>query len=236
MSVTPTVWVRPRQGPKLADLIAEPNTTRAHGDSDPVDILGSAYAATDGDPATAWTAPQRVVQHKTPPTLTLTLPRPHRGRRAAPGPRAGRACPRTRRWWPSTSATVRRFAELQRRRAADPVAEAPGHRHRHRQPARLGRRHRPQRAGLRPAQAAGAGRGRGAGRRRQPDRARRRRPQPGARDRRRLRPRPGHRGRGPVRAHLDPDHRGRAAGRRAGCGASPAIATRSRCRPASRSC
>ncbi|ATA27416.1 putative membrane protein [Mycobacterium lepraemurium] len=75
-SVTPTVWVRPRQGPKLADLITEPNTTVAHGDSDTVDVLGSAYAATDGDPATAWTAPQRVVQHKTPPTLTLTLPRP----------------------------------------------------------------------------------------------------------------------------------------------------------------
>jgi arabinofuranan 3-O-arabinosyltransferase len=76
MSVTPMVWVRPRQGPKLADLIAEPNTTTAQGDSDVVDILGSAYAATDGDPATAWTAPQRVVQHKTPPTLTLALPRP----------------------------------------------------------------------------------------------------------------------------------------------------------------
>ncbi len=76
MSVTPTLWVRPRQGPKLADLIAEPDTTRAQGDSDGIDILGSAYAATDGDPATAWTAPQRVVQHKTPPTLTLTLPRP----------------------------------------------------------------------------------------------------------------------------------------------------------------
>ena len=76
MSVTPTVWVRARSGPKLADLVAEPDTTRAHGDSDPVDVLGSAYAATDGDPATAWTAPQRVVQHKTPPTLTLTLPRP----------------------------------------------------------------------------------------------------------------------------------------------------------------
>ena len=72
----PTMWVRPRQGPKLADLVAEPDTTRAHGDSDSVDVLGSAYAATDGDPATAWTAPQRVVQHKTPPTLTLTLPRP----------------------------------------------------------------------------------------------------------------------------------------------------------------
>ncbi|WP_063967944.1 alpha-(1-_3)-arabinofuranosyltransferase [Mycobacterium avium] len=75
-SVTPTVWVRPRQGPKLADLITEPNTTVTHGDSDTVDVLGSAYAATDDDPATAWTAPQRVVQHKTPPTLTLTLPRP----------------------------------------------------------------------------------------------------------------------------------------------------------------
>ncbi len=79
-SVTPTVWVRPRQGPKLADLITEPNTTVTHGDSDTVDVLGSAYAATDDDPATAWTAPQRVVQHKTPPTLTLTLPRPTRGR------------------------------------------------------------------------------------------------------------------------------------------------------------
>ena len=76
VSVTPTLWVRPRQGPKLADLVAEPNTTRAHGDSDVVDVLGSSYAATDGDPTTAWTAPQRVVQQKTPPTLTLKLPRP----------------------------------------------------------------------------------------------------------------------------------------------------------------
>jgi arabinofuranan 3-O-arabinosyltransferase len=76
VSVTPLLWVRPRQGPNLADLIAEPNTTRAQGDSDVLDVLGSAYAATDGDPATAWTAPQRVVQHKSPPTLTVTLPRP----------------------------------------------------------------------------------------------------------------------------------------------------------------
>jgi arabinofuranan 3-O-arabinosyltransferase len=76
VSALPTVWVRARPGPKLADLIAEPDTTRARGDSDLVDVLGSAYAATDGDPTTAWTAPQRVVQHKTPPTLTLTLPQP----------------------------------------------------------------------------------------------------------------------------------------------------------------
>jgi arabinofuranan 3-O-arabinosyltransferase len=76
MSVVPTIWVRARSGPKLADLVAEPDTTQAHGDSDSVDVLGAAYAATDGDPTTAWTAQQRVVQHKTPPTLTLTLPQP----------------------------------------------------------------------------------------------------------------------------------------------------------------
>lgn len=75
MSVTPTVWVRSRQGANLANLVAAPNTTAARGDSDVLDVLGSAYAAADGDPATAWTAPQRIVGYRTPPTLTLTLPR-----------------------------------------------------------------------------------------------------------------------------------------------------------------
>ena len=95
MSVLPTVWVRARSGPKLADLITEPDTTRAHGDSDGVDVLGAAYAATDGDPATSWTAPQRVVQHKTPPTLTLTLPQPTEvaGLRLAPSTSAVPAHP-----------------------------------------------------------------------------------------------------------------------------------------------
>jgi arabinofuranan 3-O-arabinosyltransferase len=74
--VAPTVWVRARQGPNLADLISAPGATRALGDADPVDVLGSAYAAADGDPGTAWTAPQGVVQHKTAPTLTLKLPGP----------------------------------------------------------------------------------------------------------------------------------------------------------------
>ncbi|WP_198529297.1 alpha-(1-_3)-arabinofuranosyltransferase [Mycolicibacterium obuense] len=72
--VTPTVWVRARQGPKLADLIAEPDTTRAGGDSDLIDVQGSAYAATDGDPTTSWTAPQRVTQPRSPATLVLKLP------------------------------------------------------------------------------------------------------------------------------------------------------------------
>ena len=79
--VTPTVWVRPRQGPNLADLISAPGAARALGDADPIDVLGSAYAAADGDPGTAWTAPQGVVQHKTAPTLTLKLPAPTRSRR-----------------------------------------------------------------------------------------------------------------------------------------------------------
>ncbi|TFV57114.1 DUF3367 domain-containing protein [Mycobacterium sp. PS03-16] len=73
-SVTPTVWVRSRQGPALADLIRAPGTTRVAGDADIIDVLGSAYAAGDGDPDTAWTAPQRAVQPRTSPTLTLTLP------------------------------------------------------------------------------------------------------------------------------------------------------------------
>jgi len=75
-AVTPTVWVRARQGPPLADLVHQPGTARAFGDADVIDVLGSAYAATDGDPATSWTAPQRLVQHRSAPTLTVRLPAP----------------------------------------------------------------------------------------------------------------------------------------------------------------
>ena len=76
VTVTPTVWVRPRQGPKLADLIAQPGAARASGDADVIDVDGSAFAAADGDPRTSWIAPQNVVHDRTPPTLTLKLPRP----------------------------------------------------------------------------------------------------------------------------------------------------------------
>ncbi len=76
VTVTPQLWLRPRPGPRLADLIAEPGTARARGDADLLDVQGSAYAAADGDPATAWVAPQRVTGHRTPPTLTIALPRP----------------------------------------------------------------------------------------------------------------------------------------------------------------
>ncbi|MDT5335228.1 MAG: arabinofuranan 3-O-arabinosyltransferase [Mycobacterium sp.] len=75
-TVTPTVLVRARQGPNLADLIAQPGTARTLGDADVIDVLGSAYAAGDGDPRTSWTAPQNIVQHRTAANLTLKLPRP----------------------------------------------------------------------------------------------------------------------------------------------------------------
>ena len=48
--------------------------TRALGDADPIDVLGSAYAAADGDPRTTWTAPQRVTQHRSAANLELRLP------------------------------------------------------------------------------------------------------------------------------------------------------------------
>jgi arabinofuranan 3-O-arabinosyltransferase len=76
VTVTPTVWVRARQGPNLADLIAAPGAARALGDADLIDVLGSAYAASDGDPRTSWTAPQNIVQHRMPANLVLKLPRP----------------------------------------------------------------------------------------------------------------------------------------------------------------
>jgi arabinofuranan 3-O-arabinosyltransferase len=74
--VVPTVWLRARQGPNLADLIRPPGTTYAVGDADPIDVLGSTYAATDGDPRTAWTAQQNVVQYRTAPNLQVRLPAP----------------------------------------------------------------------------------------------------------------------------------------------------------------
>ncbi|MGH3584081.1 MAG: alpha-(1-_3)-arabinofuranosyltransferase domain-containing protein, partial [Mycobacterium sp.] len=73
-TVMPTVWVRARQGPNLADMIAQPGTARTGGDADVIDVLGSAYAASDGDPRTSWTAPQNIVQHRTGANLTLKLP------------------------------------------------------------------------------------------------------------------------------------------------------------------
>src|SRR5262249_31598127 len=96
VTVTPTVWVRARQGPKLADLVAQPGAARASGDADVIDVEGSAYAAADGDPRTSWIAPQNVAHDRTPPTLTLKLPRPTEvtGLRVTPSPSSVPAHPK----------------------------------------------------------------------------------------------------------------------------------------------
>ena len=84
-AVTPTVWVRARQGPNLADLIRRAGQ-RARRPATPTrsTCWVRRTPPADGDPGTAWTAPQSVVQHKTPPTLTLDAARPH-----ARSPRCG---------------------------------------------------------------------------------------------------------------------------------------------------
>ena len=214
ISVTPTVWVRPRQGPNLADLISQPGTTRATGDSDPIDVLGSAYAATDGDPRTAWTAPQRVVQYRTPPNLTLTLPTAEEvaALRVTPSSSTLPAHPRLVAIDLGDGPQVR--SAVQRRRRADGGPAAAGHRHGQGVDPRLGRRHRPHRTGFRPAQAARPGRDHGARPARPADRRRRRRTQPGAGDRAAVWPRTDHRRRRPVRPDVDRHHRRCAAGRR----------------------
>ncbi|WP_347563595.1 alpha-(1-_3)-arabinofuranosyltransferase family protein [Rhodococcus sp. ABRD24] len=76
-SVTPGLTVRPRPGPALETLVSEPNSVSASGAADGVEVRGSAYAATDGDPATSWTAPAETARGKGGlPTLTIALPRP----------------------------------------------------------------------------------------------------------------------------------------------------------------
>ena len=76
LSLTPTLWVRARSGPQLRNLITQPGTTAASGGADLIDLRGSSYAATDGDPGTAWTAPQESVLRQHLPSLVIKLPKP----------------------------------------------------------------------------------------------------------------------------------------------------------------
>ena len=235
ISVTPTVWVRPRQGPNLADLISQPGTARAEGDSDPIDVLGSVYAATDGDPRTAWTAPQRVAQFRTPPNLTLKLPSARRSRRpaadaefvdAARTSEAGGDRPRGR---PAGTSAVGR-------RSTDGASAAEGHRHGQGVHSGLGRRDRPHGTGFRSDQAARSGRDHRTRRARSADRRRRRRTQQAACGDVAVWPRADHRRRGPVRPDRDRHHRRRVARRRPDSGQARVGRTPSRCRRASRNC
>ncbi|QNG21516.1 DUF3367 domain-containing protein [Rhodococcus triatomae] len=75
-TVTPQLTVRARPGAPLEDLLARDAPT-ARGRSDLPDLRGGAYAATDGDPRTSWTAARDTVGGRTEkPTLTIELPAP----------------------------------------------------------------------------------------------------------------------------------------------------------------
>lgn len=78
VTVSPELTVHPRQGPALADLLADRNRPLARAESDIDDLRGSAFAATDVDPRTSWTADSDSVHRTTTgqPTLTIDLPEP----------------------------------------------------------------------------------------------------------------------------------------------------------------
>ncbi|MGK8521096.1 alpha-(1-_3)-arabinofuranosyltransferase [Nocardia asteroides] len=78
MTVVPELTVRTRQGPALEALLTDQGRPVARGKADVGDLRGAAFAATDGDPRTSWTAPEDSVRELTGgrPTLTIELPEP----------------------------------------------------------------------------------------------------------------------------------------------------------------
>ncbi len=77
-AVLPELTLRTRQSPELEALLSQPGRPTASGASDVGDLHGSAFAATDGDDRTSWTAPEKSIKSQagTQPTLTITLPEP----------------------------------------------------------------------------------------------------------------------------------------------------------------
>ncbi|WP_217900748.1 alpha-(1-_3)-arabinofuranosyltransferase [Rhodococcus sp. 14-2470-1b] len=77
-AVLPELTLRTRQSPELEALLAQPGRPVATGASDVGDLQGSAFAATDGDDRTSWTAPEKSIEQRagTQPTLTIDLPAP----------------------------------------------------------------------------------------------------------------------------------------------------------------
>ncbi|MEU8895448.1 alpha-(1-_3)-arabinofuranosyltransferase family protein [Nocardia sp. NPDC048505] len=78
MSVAPELTVRTRQGPALAALLTDPDRPVARGQADVGDLRGAAFAATDGDVRTSWTAPEDSIRDilGPKPTFTIELPQP----------------------------------------------------------------------------------------------------------------------------------------------------------------
>ncbi len=77
--VRPELLLRGRPGPALEDLVDRSDRVVARGDADVVDLQGSAFALTDGDPRTSWTAEESSLEAGAPrPSLTLELPEEQR--------------------------------------------------------------------------------------------------------------------------------------------------------------
>lgn len=77
-AVTPQLWLRTRQGPELETLLTEPDRPVGRGTSDVGDLRGTAFALTDSDPATSWTATEESIRSRSggKPTVTIELPGP----------------------------------------------------------------------------------------------------------------------------------------------------------------
>ncbi|MGW0326451.1 alpha-(1-_3)-arabinofuranosyltransferase [Nocardia sp. NPDC003183] len=78
LTVGTDLTVRTRPGPALEALLTDPTRPVARGQADVADLRGAAFAATDGDPKTTWTAPESTVREPAggKPTLVLELPEP----------------------------------------------------------------------------------------------------------------------------------------------------------------
>ncbi|MFD3744785.1 alpha-(1-_3)-arabinofuranosyltransferase [Nocardia sp. NPDC058633] len=78
LTVGTDLTVRTRPGPALEALLTDPTRPIARGKADVADLRGAAFAATDGDPKTTWTAPESTVRGLAggKPTLVLELPEP----------------------------------------------------------------------------------------------------------------------------------------------------------------
>ncbi|MFC4123736.1 alpha-(1-_3)-arabinofuranosyltransferase [Nocardia rhizosphaerae] len=78
LTVATDLTVRTRPGPALEALLTDHARPVARGNADVADLRGAAFAATDGDPRTTWTAPESTVRELAgaKPTLVLELPEP----------------------------------------------------------------------------------------------------------------------------------------------------------------
>ncbi|MFC6011414.1 alpha-(1-_3)-arabinofuranosyltransferase [Nocardia lasii] len=78
LTVGTDLTVRTRPGPGLEALLTDDTRPVARGKADVADLRGAAFAATDGDPKTTWTAPETTVRETggAKPTLVLELPEP----------------------------------------------------------------------------------------------------------------------------------------------------------------